>query len=261
VNLKKKHELHWKTGGGWSGKCVLVLKFLVVALRNSCLNQSVIDWWMKVKNYHSIFLCQYSGFDWVIYLALLLISVCCAIVEAVRQCLVTIEAKVCSQASPSGISDRQSSSRTCFPPIILDFYCHCSVNAPYSYFFHLQSTLHNISSWQYRWTMPFSLSVVSLMVVSVYMFVDSLVTFTYLCLTHSKKLGKLLTYWAHDVLEQHPVFPIKELKFLWYGINIGDWAVLLLTPFSPTPLPLPKYSAMHGFWLVELWDGRLGESP
>jgi hypothetical protein len=85
-----------KKGGGWSGKCVLFLKFLVGTLQNFCLYQSIIDWWVKVKNYYSIFLCQYSGFDWAIYLALL-ISVCCAMVEAVSQCPVTVEAKVCSQ--------------------------------------------------------------------------------------------------------------------------------------------------------------------
>jgi hypothetical protein len=70
----------------------------------------------------------------------------------------------------------------------------------------------------------------------------------------------MIDIWAYDVVGQHPVFPIKELSFLWYGSNSGDWAVIVLTPFSPTPLPFPKYSAMHVFWLVEFWDGRPGES-
>jgi hypothetical protein len=185
----------------------------VVTLQNFCLYQSIIHWWVNVKNYYSIFICQYSGFDWAIYLVLL-ISVCCTKVEVVSQCSVTVQAKVCSQASPGGIFGRQSSSGTCFPPIILVFSCHYySVNSPYSYIIHLHSTLHNLSSWQYRWTVPFYLYVVSLMVISVYMFVDSLVTFTYLCFTHSTKLGKWLTCWAYDVLGQHSVFPIKELNF------------------------------------------------
>jgi hypothetical protein len=137
---------------------------LVGTLQNFCLYQNIIDWWFKM-HYYGIFVCQCSGFDWAIYLGLL-ISVCCAMVEAVSQCSVTIEAKVCSQASPGGICGRQSSSGTCFPPIILVFSCHhYSVNAPYSYFIHLQFTLHNLhnlSSWQYKWTMPVFLSVVSL---------------------------------------------------------------------------------------------------
>ena len=147
---EETHGIHLKTGGWLSEKYLLALKYLVVTLQNSCLYQISIDWWVKVKNYHSILFCQYSGYvGLTFYLALLLISVGCAMVEAVSHCPLTIEAQVWSQASPGGICGRQSSIGIGFPLITLVFFCHYySAIAPCSYFIHLHLTLHNCITWQ-----------------------------------------------------------------------------------------------------------------